>query len=60
MKLTVDPEVDALYLRLNEAQIVDSEQVASGAVLITTRRTISSAWKSCICPNAAARWKWKS
>ena len=33
MKLTVDPEVDALYLRLNEAQIVDSEQVASGVVL---------------------------
>jgi len=23
MKLTVDPEVDALYLRLNEAKIVD-------------------------------------
>ena len=33
MKLTVDPEVDALYLRLNEAKIVDSEQVASGVVL---------------------------
>jgi uncharacterized protein YuzE len=33
MKLTVDPQVDALYLRLNEAQIVDSEQVASGVVL---------------------------
>jgi uncharacterized protein YuzE len=33
MKLTVDPEVDAFYLRLNEAKIVDSEQVASGVVL---------------------------
>jgi uncharacterized protein YuzE len=33
MKLTVDPEVDALYWRLNEEQIVDSEQVASGVVL---------------------------
>lgn len=33
MKLTVDPDVDALYLRLNEADIVDSEQVASGVVL---------------------------
>lgn len=33
MKLTVDPEVDALYLRLNEAEIVDSEQVANGVVL---------------------------
>jgi uncharacterized protein YuzE len=33
MKLTVDPEADALYLRLNDAEIVDSEQVASGVVL---------------------------
>jgi len=33
MKLTVDPEVDALYLRLNDAQIADSEQVASGVIL---------------------------
>ena len=33
MKLTVDPDVDALYLRLNEADIVDSGQVASGVVL---------------------------
>jgi Protein of unknown function (DUF2283) len=29
MKLTVDPEADALYLRLNDAEIIDSEQVAS-------------------------------
>ncbi len=33
MKLTVDPEADALYLRLNDAQIADSEQVASGVIL---------------------------
>ena len=33
MKLTVDPEADALYLRLNDAQIADSEQVASGIIL---------------------------
>ena len=33
MKLTVDPEPDALYLRLNDAQILDSAQVASGVVL---------------------------
>jgi uncharacterized protein YuzE len=33
MKLTIDPEADALYLRLNDAQILDSEQVASGIVL---------------------------
>lgn len=33
MKLTVDPEADALYLRLNDAQIIDSEMVAPGVVL---------------------------
>ena len=33
MKLTIDPDADALYLRLNEADIADSEQVASGVVL---------------------------
>jgi uncharacterized protein YuzE len=33
MKLTVDPEADALYLRLNDAEIADSEQVASGVIL---------------------------
>ena len=33
MKLTIDPEADALYLRLNDAKIVDSQQVASGVVL---------------------------
>jgi uncharacterized protein YuzE len=33
MKLTVDPDVDALYLRLTDAEIVDSEQVAAGVVL---------------------------
>jgi uncharacterized protein YuzE len=33
MKLTIDPGADALYLRLNDAQILESEQVASGVVL---------------------------
>jgi uncharacterized protein YuzE len=33
MKLTIDPGADALYLRVNDAKIVDSEQVASGVVL---------------------------
>lgn len=33
MKLTIDPETDALYLRLTDAKIEDSEQVASGVVL---------------------------
>lgn len=33
MKLTIDHEADALYLRLSDAQIVDSETVGSGVVL---------------------------
>ena len=33
MKLTIDPDADALYLRLTDGQIEDSEQVASGVVL---------------------------
>jgi len=33
MKVTVDPEADALYLRLNDAEIADSEQVAAGVIL---------------------------
>ncbi len=33
MKLTIDPDAEAVYLRLNEAEIADSEQVASGVVV---------------------------
>jgi len=33
MRLTVDPEADALYLRLIDGEIADSEQVAPGVVL---------------------------
>jgi uncharacterized protein YuzE len=33
MKLHVDPEADALYLRLNESKIVESEEVSPGVVL---------------------------
>jgi uncharacterized protein YuzE len=33
MKLTVDEKSDALYLRLNEAAIVDSEEVQPGVIL---------------------------
>ena len=33
MRLTIDPEADALYLRLSDAPIVDSEQVVSGVGL---------------------------
>ena len=33
MKLKVDKEADALYLRLDESQIVESEEVSPGVVL---------------------------
>jgi uncharacterized protein YuzE len=33
MKLTMDSDSDALYLRLNDAEIADSAQVAPGVVL---------------------------
>ena len=33
MRLHVDPEADALYLRLNESKIIDSEEVSPGVVL---------------------------
>lgn len=33
MKLKVDHEADALYLRLNDSRIIESEEVAPGVVL---------------------------
>jgi len=33
MKLKVDEKTDALYLRLNEAAIVESEEVQPGVIL---------------------------
>ena len=33
MRLHVDQEADALYLRLDESKIVESEEVSSGVVL---------------------------
>ena len=33
MKLHVDKEADALYLRLDDSKIVESEEVAPGVVL---------------------------
>ena len=33
MKLHYDPEVDALYLRLGDAKIIQSEEVRPGVVL---------------------------
>lgn len=33
MKLHIDEEADALYLRLDESKIVESEEVAPGVIL---------------------------
>lgn len=33
MKIEYDPEVDALYVRLSDARIVDSEAVRPGVIL---------------------------
>ncbi len=33
MKIEYDPEVDALYVRLNENKVIESEQVQPGIVL---------------------------
>lgn len=33
MRLHVDKEADALYLRLDDSKIIESEEVASGVVL---------------------------
>jgi uncharacterized protein YuzE len=33
MKLHYDSEVDALYLRLNDAKIIESEEVQPGVIL---------------------------
>ena len=33
MKLTVDKESDALYLRLDDSKIIESEEVSPGVVL---------------------------
>ena len=38
MKLSVDKEAGALYLRLDETSIVDSEEVSPGVVLDYNRR----------------------
>ena len=38
MKLRVDEKADALYLRLNEAAIVESEEVESGVILDYDRK----------------------
>jgi uncharacterized protein YuzE len=33
MKITLDKDVDALYFRLDESRIVDSEEVRPGVIL---------------------------
>ena len=40
MKLSVDNEADALYHRLDDSPIVESEEVSPGVVSTTTNRTM--------------------
>ena len=60
MKLTVDPEADALYLRLNETEIADSEQVASGIVLDYDAHDNVVGVEVLRLSNAAGRSMWKN
>ena len=39
MKLSIDREADALYLRLDDSPIVESEEVSPGVVLDYDRRS---------------------
>jgi len=38
MKLRLDKEADALYLRLDDSKILDSEEVAPGVILDFNRK----------------------
>lgn len=42
MKLRIDREADALYLRIDETAIVESEEVQPGVILDLTRTGASS------------------
>jgi uncharacterized protein YuzE len=39
MRLHVDKEGDALYLRLDDSKIIESEEVASGVILDYNEKT---------------------
>lgn len=41
MKIHFDEQADALYIRLNDAQIVASEEVKPGIILDTVARLLS-------------------
>ena len=48
MKLVVHKEEDALYLRLDESAIVESEEVSDGIILTTTQTEKLWVLKCCI------------
>jgi len=45
MRLHVDKEADALYLRLDDSKIIESEQVAPGVILDYSKKKRSH-WRS--------------
>lgn len=51
MKLHINQEADALYLRLNDSTIVESEEVAPGIVLDYNDANQVAGVKCSICPN---------
>ena len=46
MKLEYDPAADALYVRLNDQPIIESEQIKPVSFSITTKPATSSVSKS--------------
>ena len=42
MKLHVDKEADALYLRLDDSKIVESEEVSPGVTFLITMKPMNS------------------
>ena len=45
MRFDYDPEVDALYIRLNEVKIIESEEVQRASFLISMKTGRSQALK---------------
>jgi uncharacterized protein YuzE len=52
MRLHVDKEADALYLRLDDSKIIESEEVSPGVILDYNQQNEVSELRCSICPNA--------
>jgi hypothetical protein len=45
MRLKIDRDNDALYFRLTDAAVFESEEVQPGVILTLTKMAASSAWR---------------